>query len=101
MSGTTLAVCWCFAIWVPAVASAQEIYIVATGRHDLGSLRSSSLSSESTPAEPVQSPAAPTSAGNIEIPKSVAEIREMFSTPNNLRKAVILSEILDRPEHRW
>lgn len=35
------------------------------------------------------------------VPGPVGEIVEMFRNPKSIRQAVLLSEILNRPEHRW
>jgi hypothetical protein len=35
------------------------------------------------------------------VPRTAGEIAEMFRSPKSIRQAVILSEILNRPEQRW
>jgi len=49
-----------------------------------------------------KSPPAKTDAPRIAVPDSLAaEIAASLTRPESLRQAVILSEILQRPEHRW
>ena len=35
------------------------------------------------------------------VPATAAEIRDIFSDPTRIRQAVVLSEIINRPEGRW
>ncbi len=52
----------------------------------------------STPGESAQ----PTDAQDDELPATAAAgLAAMLADPGNLRQAILLSEILQRPEHRW
>jgi len=35
------------------------------------------------------------------VPSTAGEIAAMFRSPKSIRQAIILNEILNRPEHRW
>lgn len=78
--------------------------------HQVGQLRSTTQS----PPQAVQpsfddarrgvAGAAPAGAGdaaNEAAGVTGADIAQLFRTPRNIRNAIILSEILTRPEHRW
>ncbi len=37
----------------------------------------------------------------VKVPSTAEEIRKMLTGPKEMRKFVVMSEILNRPEHRW
>lgn len=70
--------------------------------HRLGSLDQDDLMASDPSPEP-QSASSDPSAGSLigSAPLSAAGLNQLLRTANGMRTAIILGEIVERPEHRW
>ena len=69
----------------------MESHLNQVFEHDLGSLRHA----------PSSKPGSTPEASSGEDATVAEELLRMIQTPHSLRSAIILREILERPEHRW
>ncbi len=61
--------------------------------HKLGRLTDTSTAAAASPAAGEPS--------NTEVAAAVVSLASLLANPQNLKQAIVLSEILSRPEHRW
>jgi hypothetical protein len=71
---------------------AMETHLHATFDHQVGTL---------SDGEPDGLHLGSLDAVTEEVPTVAAEIGSLLADPRSVRQAIILSEILDRPHHRW
>lgn len=66
--------------------------------HKLGNLQDTSVAGDGVP-DTVASESE--EAEEVVVPMTASDIRELLGTPESIRKAVVLNEILGRPTDRW
>lgn len=89
----------------------MDAHLHQTFDHHVGQLRSTTAATAMVAPSPSYDEArqgvagaAPAGAGDAAAQAagvSAADIAQLLRTPRNIRNAIILSEILARPEHRW
>lgn len=59
------------------------------------------IRAQAKPAPRGKQPPASAASAQPTLPESLEELAEILSSPNGLRQAILMKEILERPEHRW
>ena len=67
--------------------------------HTLGSLADTSMGADASKGSDGVSPYDGTE--DLAVPSTASEFRDLLGTPESIRKAVVLNEILTRPADRW
>lgn len=75
----------------------MEAHLHETFEHQLGQLGTQTSAAHDSILD-ADSPAGQAAA---KPPHPLGDLTKLFATPGDVRKAILLREIFDRPEHRW